>query len=315
MKRFFLALMCAAMVFLGCSPLAAYQCRGGESGAANWHTVEARGLDSAKSDGDFGECRALMSEVIVGSEYAAERSERWTCTGYIQAPLTFHPWSRRVLAVRRGTSEFDVSGDETMLATMVRGLDVGIVGDIVATTSGTVKDDLTTKFRWELTRSFTRSFNTVNGPWRSTQRKHDKEFAFVAHCFKSQFDAPSESMWPSDNSDDFPRDTCFDWSAVEGRFVEVIRPEATRHICVKELHGQRLELNADGAKEPGSLFFPMRSQKHMCGPASHADSGINAALRNDVRGDYRLLDYVGACWEMGKPKPPNPGWSGHNGSW
>ena len=53
MNRFCLALVCAVMVWLGCSPIAAYRCRGGESGATQWHTIEACGLDAARENNVF----------------------------------------------------------------------------------------------------------------------------------------------------------------------------------------------------------------------------------------------------------------------
>lgn len=55
MYKCFLALVCAAMVWLGCTPIVTYQCRGGESGAKQWHTIEARGLDAARENNGFAD--------------------------------------------------------------------------------------------------------------------------------------------------------------------------------------------------------------------------------------------------------------------
>lgn len=326
MKRFFLALVCAAMVFLGASnalfgcsgPLRQFECRGGFSGAEDWHRVDADSLVGAHNGGEFGECRTVtkLVEHVVGSEYAAERSERWLCEGYVQSPLKYQPWNKTVITVRRGTMEFDVAGDEMLIGTITQST-VGGVGITQATTRATIQDDLTARFQWILVLDALKTFDTVRGPWGAIARNDKLKYVNVAHCWPSSnhLATPNMSMWPPDNSDDFPGPTCFDWSPSEAKFVEVTR-EGPRYICVKELQAYHLEENSEGVKERGTMFFPVRSQRHMCGPKTHAESGIEAALRNDAGKNYQLSGYGGECWEMGKPRPPNPAtWSGHNGPW
>lgn len=87
MHMFFFALVCAAMVGLGCTPLAAYHCRGGESGATQWHTIEARGLDAAREDNGFAVCLAANEpiEAVVNEEYAAMFDDRThLCDAYAE---------------------------------------------------------------------------------------------------------------------------------------------------------------------------------------------------------------------------------------
>lgn len=134
-----------------------------------------------------------------------------------------------------------------------------------------------------------------------------------AICWKNGDPAPDRSSWPiqSNNS------KCREWSSVANKFVEADR-EGVRFQCVKELQAYHLQSSSDGTQELGSMFFPMRNEKNLCGPETHADSGIEAALRRDaeVTGNYQLSGYGGRCWEMGKRKPPVPSsWSGQNGSW
>jgi hypothetical protein len=83
-----------------------------------------------------------------------------------------------------------------------------------------------------------------------------------------------------------------------------------------ELQAYMMQTNSDGVKERGTMFFHLRSETNLCGPASHAQSGIEAALRSDVGTNYQLIGYGGAIWKLGDQKPPTPGtWSGHNGPW
>lgn len=108
---------------------------------------------------------------------------------------------------------------------------------------------------------------------------------------------------------------CREWSATANSFVEVER-QGERFRCRMELQAWSVHTNSDGVDERGAMFFHERPEQDLCGPATTAQSGVEAALRSGVAGaKYHLAGYAGACWPMGAPKAPNPGWSGHNGPW
>jgi hypothetical protein len=134
-------------------------------------------------------------------------------------------------------------------------------------------------------------------------------------CWRNGSTPPDRSSWPNQLAP--VGNKCREWSSVASRFVETDR-SGTRFQCVKELQAYHLRENSDGVKERGAMFFPVRRETNLCGPVTHAESSVEAALRRDAEatGEYHLSGYGGRCWEVGGQKPPNQAtWSGHNGAW
>jgi hypothetical protein len=266
---------------------------------------------------------ASITEHTVGVEYAGdfpEDEQRWLCAGYIQQPMLSVPQKKTVVLVRRGTAEFFFHGFDTLLGGAVS-TDLKVeLNEPVATLPRRIERSVNDEFEMMLIRSLGQVTYASDKLWAMASTKDSDKLGglkIVKKCWqKTKFGEPSTHMWPDDNVDDFPGVMCRDWSNVAGLFVERENTaDFARYQCNMELQAWRLR-DDDGAKVRGDMFFPYRSEKHLCGPSTHAESGIEAALRHDAGTNYQLSGYGGACWKMGSPRPPTPGsWSGHNGPW
>lgn len=115
-----------------------------------------------------------------------------------------------------------------------------------------------------------------------------------AICWRNGDTPPDLASWPNNHSPTLT--TCREWSSIASAFVDTNR-STSRVQCKKELHAIHLITGPDGAKEHGSAFTKRREESNLCGPVSHAEAGVEAALRRDAEaaGEYQLLDYGGAC--------------------
>jgi hypothetical protein len=267
---------------------------------------------------------ASITEHTVGVEYAGdfpEDEQHWLCAGYIQQPMLSVPQKKTVVLVRRGTAAFFFHGFDTLLGGAIS-TDLKVeLGDPVPTLPRRIERSVNDEFEMMLIRSLgavTYASDELWMPASTSQSDKLGGLKIVKHCWRiGRGKEPSTHMWPDDNIDKFPGPNCRDWSNVAGRFVERENlVDFTRFQAAMELQAYYLHTNSDGVKERGELFFPYRFEAHLCGPRTHAESGIEAALRHDAGTHYQLIGYGGAVWEMGTPRPPTPGsWSGHNGAW
>ncbi len=315
MNRFFLALVCAAMVFLGCTPTTQFKCRGGASGATEWHTVESDSAASARNDGEFSECvggREPM-ETVVGAEYAASRSQR-RCAGMevVHAkwqPSPKWPWTES-LEVFRGTGK--TATDAT----------ADVFGGVMA---------------WH-----TALPAVLVAEETMTYAPNNFLTDVVERCWFGE-DVPRDVLaWPSEgtytlgvqqyigivwrqfspNATVYAPQKCQEWSHLTDSLMWAAKDGVARMRCKYEMQAYSLHPSSDSILERGAQIFPVWEAANMCGPKTYAQSAMERVLIDEIPRqypavhDFHVIQYVGDCWNNDDPKPPQPtNWSGQHGAW
>lgn len=330
MNRFFLALVCAVLVWLGCTPTAAYQCRGGDSGATQWHTVEARGVQSAREDNGFAECRATNEsvELVVGEEYAGARTQTCVAMVVIKAkwkprergkpgpkwPTTFEVFRGRGRTPQRATGDAHFAYSDWLEAQSVEEL--------------ASHEVLTVGPKWP-EHVVTRCWQGDNVPrdvvgWPMTEGSYAGPTA-------DRFDG-MEWRQVKPNGDVYAPIRCQEWAGTGMRWVTKrieervdhpeLSPEAWDNVpeiytCLIEMSFRPLVQGSDGRSRTIGIEVPKAQWfDQMCGPATFAQSSGESALRYGTT-DIHLVGFSGTCWPTNQSMPTRPplGWRGTSLPW
>lgn len=337
--RFSIALLVASCVLVGCAAPQRFECRGGDSGASQWHLVEATSKEAARDDGNFGECRAEVHESVVSVEYAgttynaqllAKPGEKWRCDAVYVSRTTIDgkqgpeivvrrqwdvTWSVKLIPRSRGLVAFMfTSGDPDLDHTF--GLNASIQRGIMP--AADVRDKLESQVG-----SYVRSVLVprIHGVKKRSDRienvtsKHIGK-GYHAACWRPGVDAePDRSRWPQDTQLTLA-------SAVAVALGVGPLPMPSSGSNAPQLQGiscagvvwRRDYVGDDlGRTEPTWLFVT-----GVPGPLSSAESLVRRAILDRIRArgvrfmiaheDPRVDPEVIACWEGAKPSKTPSSW-------
>lgn len=312
MKKFFVALACAAFL-CGCAPATTYQCRGGASGATEWHTVESGSAESARKDGEFAECVAAVTETVVGVEYAAARPQR-RCAAmevvhakWVTTPKW--PWAETIEVFRgSGKTATDATAD--------------VFGAVMAWHTAfpaTLKSDETMTFA---PNNFVQ--NIVERCWYGDDVPKDVLAWPAEGTYTIGVHQYTGIVWRqfTPNATVYAPQKCQEWSTITDSLAWAAKDGVARMRCKYELQAYSLHASSDGVLERGAKIFPVREMPNMCGPKTAAQSAMEKLMIEEIPLQYpsvhefHLIGYAGTCWKKSEPKPPQPSeWVGQLGSW
>lgn len=105
---------------------------------------------------------------------------------------------------------------------------------------------------------------------------------------------PTGLVWDPDAYTVVDRSKCRIWDSTSRSFVETKATDAKRWTCRLALIYKPFVATSDG-KELGSPAEVRADEKNLCGPATAARSGVEAALRSRAGPDVHLVSYIGEC--------------------